>query len=388
MNNFYYSIPTKIAFGKGQVKNLPRYIKEYGTRVLLTYGGGSIKRTGIYDTVTTLLREAGIEYYELAGVEPNPRVSTVRKGVAICREKKVDVLLPIGGGSTIDCAKAIAAAFYYDGDPWDLVLDNSKVTDALPIVTILTLSATGSEMDLFSVISNDETQDKMGLDGEVLFPKYSILDPEYTYTVPAYQTAAGTADIMSHVFEVYLNGQEAPFIQKGMMESLLRSCIKYGPIACKEPDNYEARANLMWTSSWAINGFISCGCGAPWPCHAMEHQLSAYYDVTHGHGLAILTPVWMRYILNEKTVDMFADFGKNVFGIDAGLDAMEIADKAITMTKAVFDEMGLSDSLRSIGIKDKTNFEAMAQKAAAEGLDNCQIPLYKEDVMKIYDTCL
>lgn len=387
MENFIYSIPTKIAFGKGQVERLPAMVREFGQKVLLVYGGGSIKRTGIYGTVTELLKENGIEYEELSGVEPNPRLSTVKRGVALCQQTQVDVILPIGGGSTIDCAKAIAAGTCYDGDPWDLVLDNDKIKEALPIIAILTLSATGSEMDTFAVITNDETQDKMDLDSPVLFPKYSVLDPTYTFSVPAYQTASGTADIMSHVFEVYLNGNKPLQVQKGMMESILKTCIQYGPYCCQNPEDYEGRANLMWASSWAINGFITSGVGAPWPCHAMEHQLSAYYDVTHGHGLAILTPVWMEYILNEKTVDMFADYGVRVFGLDPSLPPMETAKKAIAATKKVFDDMGLSDTLRSIGITEKDKFREMAEKAVAGGLAFCQVPLTVEDVIAIYEKC-
>ena len=194
-------------------------------------------------------------------------------------------------------------------------------------------------------------------------------------------------DRHSHVFEVYLNGNKPLQVQKGMMESILKTCIQYGPYCCQNPEAYEGRANLMWASSWAINGFITSGVGAPWPCHAMEHQLSAYYDVTHGHGLAILTPVWMEYILNEKTVDMFADYGVRVFGLDPSLLPMETAKKAIDATKKVFDDMGLSDTLRSIGITEKDKFREMAEKAVAGGLEFCQVPLTVEDVIAIYEKC-
>lgn len=387
MQNFFYSIPTKVEFGKGAVARLPEFVKEFGDRVLIVYGGGSIKRSGLYDTVVKLLDDHGIYHTELSGVEPNPRVTTANRGVKICREENIDVILPIGGGSTIDCAKAVAAGYYYDGDVWDMVLDNSLITDALPLITILTLAATGSEMDIFSVISNMETNEKLGLDGYVLYPKYSILDPEYTYSVPKYQTASGTADIMSHIFEVYFNGVEGTYMQERVMEGLLKTCVHYGPIACEKPDDYDARANLMWTASWAINGFISCGKSGPWPCHAMEHQLSAYYDVTHGHGLAILTPVWMEYILNDKTVDLFVNYGISVFGISPELDKMEIAKQAIRKTREVFETMGLSSTLRSIGITDKEKFEVMAEQAVAGGTEQCFVPLSKEDVMKIYELC-
>lgn len=387
MQNFYYDIPTKIAFGKGEIAKLPKFVKEFGNKVLIVYGGGSIKRTGLYDTVIHLLDENDISHEELSGVEPNPRITTVAKGADMCREHGIQVVLPIGGGSTIDCAKAIAAAYYFDGDPWDLICDFSQATEILPIISVLTLAATGSEMDLFAVISNEETKDKIGIGSPLVYPKYSILDPEYTYSVPKYQTAAGTADIMAHIFEVYFCGIQGTFMQDRIMEALLKTCIHYGPIACEKPDDYDARANLMWASSWAINGMIACGKSAAWPIHAMEHQLSAYYDVTHGHGLAILIPVWMKHILNDKTVDIFVNYGINVFGIDRELDKMEIANKAIEKTKEVFDSMGLSDTLRSIGIETKENFEVMAEKALGDGLDDYIVPLTKEDIIHIYDEC-
>lgn len=384
MQNFYYSIPTKVAFGEGQLKKLSSMVKSCGRKVLLVYGGGSIKRSGLYDQVIEILEKHKISYSELSGVEPNPRVSTVRRGIELCREEDIDVLLPIGGGSTIDCAKGIAAGFYYEGDVWELVLKNELVSKVLPIVAILTLAATGSEMDPFAVISNEDTMDKMDISSPLLYPKYAIMDPTFTYSVPAYQTASGTADIMSHVFELYFNGVPGAYMQERMMEGLLKTCIHYGPIACEDPTNYDARANLMWASSWAINGFLASGKAGAWPCHAMEHQLSAYYDVTHGHGLAILTPVWMQYILNDKTVEMIATYGRNVFGIQEGSKLYEVANKAIVRTKQVYQQMGLSTSLRDIGITDKSKFEEMAMKAAV-GLDQCYVPLRKEDVVKIYE---
>lgn len=383
---FMYSIPTKVAFGKGQIAKLPEFVSEFGNNVLLVYGGGSIKKIGIYDEIYSLLGKDSVNIIELSGVEPNPRITTVNKGIKLCRDNNVDVILAVGGGSTIDCSKAIAAGYYYDGDAWDIISKHLPVDKALPIITILTLAATGSEMDMMAVISNDDTQDKMAFGAEAVIPKYSILDPSYTYSVPKYQTASGTADIMSHIFEVYLNGNKPLDIQKSMMESVLKTCIKYGPIACAEPENEEARANLMWASSWAINGFISYGVEAPWPCHAMEHQLSAYYNVTHGHGLAILTPEWMRYILNEITMSRFVDYGINVFGIDSSLKDEVIANLAIDKTKEVFDKMELTDSLQSIGIEDDRYFADMAEKACG-GLNNCNPPLFKEDVIKIYEGC-
>ena len=327
MNNFNYSIPTKIFFGKDQINVLGDEIKNYGSRVLLVYGGGSIKKSGIYDKITEILKANDISFWELSGVEPNPRVTSVRKGVQLCRENKIDLILAVGGGSSIDCAKVIAAGYYYEGDAWDIVLDPRKIENALPLASILTLAATGSEMNAGAVITNLDTNEKLGTGHPAMAPKFSILDPTYTFTLPANQTAAGTADIISHIFEVYFSSTKEAYLQNRMAEAMLKTCIKYGEIAMKEPENYEARSNLMWTSSLAINGLLSYGKVTEWSVHAMEHELSAYYDITHGVGLAILTPHWMKYILNEETLDKFVEYGVNVWGIDENGDKYEIANE-------------------------------------------------------------
>lgn len=385
MQDFFYSIPTKIAFGKDELKKLPEFVKEFGERAIIVYGGGSIKRSGLYDEVVKLFTDNNIKYCELGGVEPNPTVETVNKGINICRENNIDIVIPIGGGSTIDCGKAIAAGVKYIGEVWDLIMDSDLIREALPIIAIPTMAATGSEMDPFGVITNKATVQKMDIYSELLYPKYSILNPENTFTVSAYQTAAGVADIMSHIFEVYFNGVKGTYMQDRIMEGLLKTCVKYGPIAVKEPDNYEARANLMWASEWAINGFIACGKSGPWPAHSIEHQLSAEYNVTHGHGLAIIVPVLMKHILNIKSLDVFVNYGVNVFGISEDKAKFDIANEAIDKTRALFEEMGLSSTLRSIGIENRDRFSAMAAKAALEGLDECMVPLDKEDVIKIYE---
>ena len=387
MENFIYSIPTKVFFGRNMLEKLPECILEFGSRVLLVYGGGSIKKTGLYEKILKLFRENEIYYRELSGVEPNPRLSTVKKGVELCRKDKVDVILPVGGGSTIDCAKGIAAAYYYDGDPWDLVENGDLIERALPIVAISTISATGSEMDPYAVITNELLKEKKDLASELLYPVYSILDPENTYTVSPYQTAAGTVDIMSHILEVYFNAVPNTYMQDRMMEALLKTCVVWGPVACREPDNYEARANLMWASEWAINGFIACGRPGPWPAHSIEHQLSAHYDVTHGHGLAIVIPALMRHILNEKSAERMAAYGTAVFGIDKKKTVMQIAEEAIKKTEELFRGMGLTMTLQEIGISDKSRFELMAEAAAAEGLEECLVPLMKEDILQIYENC-
>jgi butanol dehydrogenase len=388
MNNFIYDIPVKVYFGENQLGNLGEELKKYGKRVLLTYGGGSIKKIGLYDKIVAEIKNAGLELFELSGIEPNPRVTSVNKGAQICKKEKIDVLLAVGGGSTIDATKFIGAATYYDGDAWDILTNKTPVTNCLPIVTVLTLSATGSEMDAGGVISNLDTKDKIGYMHPMLLPKASFLDPTNTYTVSAYQTACGAADIMSHIIEVYFNMDQDLYMLDCVMEGLMRTVIKYAPIAMKEPENYEARANLMWTSSWAINGFVNGGKRQAWSCHPMEHELSAIYDITHGLGLAILTPRWMEYTLDETTVSKFYQFGCNVFGIDKDMEPKAAGRKSIEMlSDFFFKTLGLKSTFTEIGIDD-TNFSIMAKKAINGGLKYAFKPLNTQDVENIFRMCL
>lgn len=386
MNNFYYQIPTEIYFGKGQIKNLGLSLQKIGKKVLLVYGGGSIKRTGLYQTIQDIFSKNGVESVELTGVEPNPRIETVRKGVELCRQHQIEVILAVGGGSTLDCAKVVAAGAKYDGDAWDLVVNCSLIKDALPLITILTLAATGSEMDRFAVISDMKTNDKIGTFSPLFYPKVSILDPEYTYTVPKNQTAAGTADIISHIFEHYFNNVKGAYVQNRIAEGLLKTCIQYGPVAYNNSDDYEARANLMWTSSLAIDGITWRGNDVAPSVHPMEHELSAYYDITHGVGLAILTPHWMKYILNDMTVDRFVEYGVNVWGIDSSLDKFSIANKAIEKTADFFRTLEIPATLGEVGIDD-AHLEIMAEKAARV-LENAFYPLTGKDILAIFKASL
>ena len=389
MNGFVYNIPTKVYFGENQLGNLGKELRRFGKRVLLTYGGGSIKRIGLYDKVGAELQKAEMEVWELAGIEPNPRIESVRQGVEICKEYQIDVLLAVGGGSTIDATKFMAAGACVEHDAWEFFGAGAKpIEQALPIVTILTLAATGSEMDTAGVISNLETGDKLGRLAPALLPKVSFLDPTLTYSVSRFQTAAGAADIMSHIIEVYFNNQKDLYMLDCFMEGMLKTIIKFAPIALAEPNNYEARANLMWTSSWAINGFINGGKRKEWSCHPMEHELSAVYDITHGLGLAILTPRWMEYCLDESRVDKFVQYGVNVFGIDPSLDKMSIAREAIDRTaKFLFDELGLQRTFTEVGIK-KEDFPLMARKACRYGDIKGFKTLSAADVEAIFEMCV
>ncbi|MGC2872660.1 iron-containing alcohol dehydrogenase [Ihubacter sp. mB4P-1] len=385
MQNFDYSIPTKIYFGKGQIEKLSN-IAQFGKRVLLVYGGGSIKKNGIFDRVTEILGENGIEYFELSGVEPNPRVETVERGADICRKNNIDAVLAVGGGSAIDCAKVVAAAAKYDGPAWDLVLDGTKIKEALPITAVLTIAATGSEMEGYAVITNFETNEKLDAASELLNPAFSILDPTYTYSVSRRQTASGTADIMSHVLEVYFTKEKDAFLQARLCEAVLKTCIQYGPIALEEPENYEARANLMWAGSLAINGLLSYGSDVPWSVHPLQHILAAYYDITHGEGLAILTPIWMEKVLSDETMEKFAEYGRNVWGISPHKETEEIARLSIEKTRAFFDAMGLPKTLREVGIGEEKLAE-MAQRVEKD-LTDTYVPLTAADVLEIYKKAL
>lgn len=385
MNNFNFCVPTDIRFGRDQIECLPEELKKYGKRVLLVYGGGSIKRTGLYEKIQTLLKE--FEIYELSGIEPNPKLSSVRKGVALCKEHRIDVVLAVGGGSCIDASKHIACGAFYEGDPWDLVLDRSKVTGALPIAVVLTICATGSEMNSGAVISNEETNEKLEINTPLLYPALSICDPTYLYTLPAKQTAAGTVDIMSHVFEQYFQPNDGAYLTDRLAEAVLKTCVHYGPIALKEPENYEARSNLMWSSTVGLNHLLTVGKGGAWSVHPMEHELSAFYDITHGVGLAILTPAWMRYVLSDETVARFAMYARNVWDIEE-TDPYRAAQLAIDKTEEFFISLGMPSTLREVGI-DHSRFAEMAEEAVrTSGIaSRSYVHLAKEDIVKIFEMC-
>ena len=390
IHDFIYDIPVRVYFGRDQLQHLGEELKKHGTRVLMTYGGGSIKRIGLYDRIVEQVKAAGLELFELSGIEPNPRIDSVRLGARMCKENKIDVLLAVGGGSTIDATKFMAAGACSDIDPWDF-LDTTKrapIKQALPIVTVLTLSATGSEMDCGGVISNPATNDKLGRMSSKLLPKASFLDPANTFSVSPYQTACGAADMMSHIIEVYFNMDQDLYMLDLFMEGLMKTIVRYAPVAMREPENYEARANLMWASSWAINGFIDGGKRQAWSCHPMEHELSAYYDITHGLGLAILTPRWMRYCLDETTVQKYVQFGTGVFGIDPTLEPMEIANRAIDrLATFLYDTLGLKSTLPAVGIDD-SRFAVMAKKAVGGGTLPAFKPLTATDVEAIFRMCM
>lgn len=391
MNNFIFSNTTKVYFGKDQLHHLNEEIRRFGKKVLLVYGGGSVKRSGLYDKIIAELKKAEMTVFELPGVEPNPHHTTVNKGAAICKKEAVDVVLAVGGGSSIDASKAIAATAKYDGeDSWDLVTGKATVTDCLPIMTVLTLAATGSEMDGGCVISNVETNEKYGYFPPNANPRVSFLDPTITFTVSPYQTASGCADIMSHIFDVaYFSTIDQMDMLLCVQEEVLATVVKYAPVAVAKGDDYEARANLMWASSWALNGFLYEGFHQATVCHDMEHELSAFYNITHGHGLAIITPRWLSYVLNGTTAPRIKRFGERVMGVSPSLPLMDGAKAAIAaLEDFFFNRLGLKSRLSDLGIDDR-DFARMAQKACGpKGRMDGFTTLEPKDVEAIFRMCL
>ena len=357
-------LPTHLVFGKGRVSELGNLIKGYGKKVLLTYGGGSVKRIGLYDTVKKILTDAGCEIFELSGIAPNPKIESVRAGVEICKKEGIEFIVSIGGGSTLDCSKANSCGAFYDGDPWDLVIHNDRIGRHLPIFDVITLAATGSEYDGGGVITNEETKEKLSVGG--CYPVASILDPEYTFTVPANQTAAGISDILSHTFEQYIVA-EGSMISDGFCESMLKTVMHFGPIALKDPTNFEARGEVLAASSFGCCGLLGLGrTPSPWPCHGIEHEVSAWYDITHGVGLAIITPHWMAYSLKANpsvVAPRLAQYGVNVLGLNPADGVEANAKKAIEKTAEFFRSIGITQTLKDFGIDD-THFDEMADHVA------------------------
>ncbi|MBU8733594.1 iron-containing alcohol dehydrogenase [Cytobacillus oceanisediminis] len=387
MQNFTFYNPTKLIFGKEQLSQLQTEIPQYGKKVLIVYGGGSIKRNGLYDKVKEQLHEIGAEVFELSGVEPNPRISTVRKGVEICKTEGIDFLLAVGGGSVIDCTKAIAAGAKYDGDAWDLVIKKAFAAKALPFGTVLTLAATGSEMNAGSVITNWETNEKYGWGSPVTFPKFSILDPVNTFTVPRNQTVYGIVDMMSHVLEHYFHLEENTDFQDRMCESLLITIMEAAPKLLEDLESYEHRASILYSGTMALNGILNMGYRGDWATHNIEHAVSAVYDIPHGGGLAILFPNWMKHNLNVKP-ERFKQLAIRVFNVDpAGKTDEETALEGIEKLREFWNSIGAPSRLADYDIDD-SKIELMADKATVNGEFGNFAKLNHDDVVSIYRASL
>ncbi|KMJ58788.1 butanol dehydrogenase [Bacillus sp. LL01] len=387
MDNFTFYNPTKLIFGKGQLETLPHEMEQYGKNVLLVYGGGSIKGSGLYDDVLNTLHKAGAKVTELAGVEPNPRLSTVRKGVELCREHKIDFLLAVGGGSVIDCTKAIAAGAKYDGDVWDIVLRKHIATEALPFGTVLTLAATGSEMNAGSVITNWETQEKYGWGSPVTFPKFSILDPVNTFTVPKDHTVYGIVDMMSHVLEQYFHQTSNTALQDRMCEAVLTTVMETAPQLLEDLESYEHRETILYNGTIALNGMLQMGYRGDWATHGIEHAVSAIYDIPHAGGLAILFPNWMEHVL-EANVGRFKQLAVRVFGVqDNGSSDKEIALEGIRRLREFWSSLGAPTRLADYDIDGK-NIDKMAEHVMSRGAVGNFKSLSYDDVVSILKASL
>lgn len=356
--NFEFLNPTQLIFGKGKIERLGEIAREHGTKALLVTGGGSVKRSGVFDRAVASLRAAGIDFAECSGVEPNPRITTVQRGAKIAREEGCDVIIALGGGSTMDASKVIAAAFHYDGDPWDMIFHGQAAphipTKALPVITVPTLAATGSEMNCGAVITNEATKEKSFVQTPCLFPRAAIVDPELTITVPRDQTAYGVCDLITHVTEGYFNGVDGTPIQDRFAEGVILTAMEYGPRAIADGSDLEARAQVQWASILALNGWVNVGTNGGFPVHMIEHTISAFHDITHAAGLSIVNPSWMRFAARNRP-EKFVQFAQRIFGLEAagpqdldcalrGIDCFENFLKSI-QCPVRFSELNIDDSL-------------------------------------------
>ncbi len=387
MNDFTFYNPVRLYFGKNQVAQLETELPKYGDKVLVVYGGGSIKRNGLYNDVMTVLEKLNMKVFELSGVEPNPRVSTARKGIDICKKEGIDFVLAVGGGSVIDCSKLIVAGAKIDEDPWNIVVKKVDVKDALPFGTILTIAATGSEMNSGSVITNEETLEKYGWGSPYVFPKFSILDPTYTFSLPKNQTVYGIVDMMSHVFEQYFHDATNTPITDEMCEGVLRTVIAAAPKLINDLENYELRETILLAGTIALNGFLSMGSRGDWATHNIEHAVSAVYDIPHGGGLAIIFPNWMRHNVHVNP-ERFAQLATRVFGVNPeGKTAEAVALEGIDRLSEFWISIGAPSRLADYEI-DHSQMETLVEKAMVYGPFGRFKLLQAEDVKTILEMSL
>lgn len=388
MLNFEFCSPTKFIFGRNTEQKAGALVKQYGgTKVLLHYGGGSVVRSGLLDRIKASLTEAGISYEELGGVQPNPRSGLVYQGIELCKNRGVDFILAVGGGSVIDSAKAIAAGAQMDCDFWDFWKEKKPAPKALPIGAVLTIPAAGSEGSANSVITHEETKIKRGSGSEVLRPRFSILNPELTFTLPAWQTASGICDIIAHILERYFTNTDEVEVTDRLCEALLLTMVKEGPRVIENPENYEARANIMWAGMLAHNNVCGVGREQDWATHAIEHEVSALYDVTHGAGLAVLFPAWMKKAISHNPKP-FANLATRIFGIKEKEDDFATGMAGIEAWEAFFASLGMPQTLRELGVEEK-DFSYMAHRLLLKPDGTCGnfVKLTPDDVVEIYKSC-
>lgn len=384
MNNFEFSLPTRICFGRGMLDKTIDYVKAYGNNVLILYGSDRIKENGTFDRLARALKDNGINFYELGGVQANPVLSKCYEGIEICRENNIGLILAIGGGSVIDSAKTIAVGAPYAGNVWDLFTHSASPQATLPVGVILTMPAAGSETNANAVITNEDIRYKRHMKYDILKPAFAVMDPQTTYTLPPYQTAAGCVDIIAHVWERYFVKGEHSFLTDRMSEAVIKTIIKYAPIAIRQPKNYEARSEIMWASSIAHNDIL--GSVGDFASHGIGVELSALYNVTHGASLAISMIAWAKYVMRED-IDRFCEFAESIWGIRKDCCHPEnTAIQGIEATECFFRSLGMPTRLSQAGIPSD-QFETMAGKALDNGLGYIGFGfkrLYRNDIIEIY----
>jgi alcohol dehydrogenase len=387
VENFTFKNETKIIFGRGTENDVGSEILKFGKKVLFHYGGGSIKKSGLYEKIIKSLKDSGLTVFELSGVKPNPVVSLIREGIKICRENNIDFILAAGGGSVIDSAKGISMGVGYKGDVWDFFEGNAKLESAVPLGVIVTIPAAGSESSVVTVITNEDGLIKRGFHSSKLLPKFAILNPELTFTLPVFQVACGAADILAHTFERYFTQSKNVDLTDRLCEGLMKSVINNSKIAISSKENYDAMAELMWAGTIAHNGILGTGRIEDWASHKLGHELSALYGITHGASLAVMFPAWMKYVY-KYNIERFAQFAARVFNIDEGFNDKErLALIGIKEIESFFREIGLPTTLKEIKVSSE-KFELMAGKAVARGPIGNFIKINKEDVVKIYNLAL
>lgn len=387
--SFTYYNPTKIYFGD-QLDKIGEVTKSYGDRALIIYGGGSVKKSGLFDRIKNNLTEAGVAVAEFGGVEPNPQYTTVNRAADVAKANESNVIIGLGGGSVIDTAKVVTQARFYNGDCWDLVCQKASVEHGLPLIAVPTIASAGSENDAWAVISNKDTNQKLDPWGESFQAVAAFIDPTITYSVGKYQTAVGAADILSHITDIryFIKEHKINFINE-WMEVMCRNVIHYAPIAISDPTNAEARENLSWISALITGGIVDQGGTTDMILHLTEYGIAAFYEIPHGHGIAILMPRWMQYILSEKTAPVFYRFGVKCLGVEEGLDTMKGAQKSIDATADwLYNKLGLESHLAAFGVEE-SKLPAMAEKAirgkdALHGLTDLNV----KDIENIFRMCM
>jgi alcohol dehydrogenase len=384
MDNFVFQNPTKIIFGKGTEQEVGKEVSVYSKNILLHYGGASIKKSGLYDKVVASLKTAGVNFIELSGVKPNPRLSLVREGIELCKKHNLTLVLAVGGGSSIDSAKAIAMGACYDGDVWDLYLGKVAPSSALPVATILTIPAAGSESSTGSVITNEDGWFKRAVNSELIYPRFSILNPELAFTLPKYQIACGAADIMAHLMERYFTNTQSVEITDRLIEADLKTIINNAPMVLENPKDYDAWSQVMWGGTIAHNNLLNTGRDGDWASHDIEHELSGIYDVAHGAGLAVVFPAWMKYVYKHD-IKRFSQFAARVWNIDHSYWSPEkTALEGIKKLETFFKSIGLPTTLGELGITEERLLE-MADKCTKSDTSTVGnfVKLGKSDVFNI-----